>query len=145
MPPYNPTHPDRFPLSNRQEYRLEYTQQTHSYDKVNQEEVRGIQRNMKEDVTTPTSPRVPPTGTDVPIRRKKRQGGSVATPDERTGYVGEGHSLGLGGSGRLEIGKLQARGEAEMADMPITDLGSVEAACDGLPVSGELFFECHGM
>ena len=121
---------------------MEYKQQTHSYDEVNREEVRNIQRGIpmaSGGVTTPLSPpsTTAPTG-DVPIRRKKqRQGVVAALPNEEgAGYVGEGVS-GVGGSGRMEIGRLQARGDVEVAEMPITDLTSVEVACDGLPISGE--------
>ena len=73
----------------------------------------------------------------MPFRRNKR-GGLVATATDEVGgyYVGEGHTP--KGSGKLEIGKIQARSDAEMAELPITDLASMEVACDGLPTSSKI-------
>ena len=74
----------------------------------------------------------------MPFRRnKRRQEGLVATtPSNEEYYVGEGRAH-HGGSGRVEIGKIQARGEVEVGETPITDLASMEDACEGLPTNGK--------
>lgn len=134
VPPYNPTHPDRFPLSNKQEYQLQYKQQKHSYEAVDKEAVRNIQRNLgAESVATPPVPVEPRVGTEghtgsVPFH-KKRQGGLVATSEIGGGYVGESHTSVRG----REVGKR----DAELTDLAITDLAHVEEACVGLPSSGK--------
>lgn len=145
VPPYNPAQPDRFLLSNKQDYRMEYWQQTHSYEPVDKAAVRQLQRNMEAaegGVTTPLSPgrggvASTPTSAEAAPFKRKRQGGLVATTSEEgTGYfVDEGDTS--GGSGKLEIGRIQAKREAELADMAITDLSSVDA-CNGLPSNGML-------
>jgi hypothetical protein len=137
VPPYNPTQPDKFPLSNKKDYRLEYKQQRHSYESVDKEAVRSLQRNFESgSVAAPVEGRGGVAGhaAALPVR-KKHQGGVVASSETGGGHVKQNHAP-TGGSVRSEIGRIQARGEAELADLPITDLASVEVACSGLPSSG---------
>lgn len=66
---------------------------------------------------------------------EKGQGGAGG------GYVMEGHTS--GGRGKMEIGKIQSRGDIEVAEMAITDLASVDLACNGLSDSGEEINALH--
>ena len=144
VPPYNPTHPDEFPLSNSEEYRMEFKQKTHSYEEVNKEEVRRLQRNILPNPrsTPPSSPLDSkvgvsmPSPTEIPFRRKKKnKGGDLVARRDEGGHVGD--EISSGGHGKLEIGKIQAQQELDVGKMNITDLASWELACDGLPISGK--------
>ena len=146
VPPYNPTHPDIFPLSNKQEYRLEYKQQKHSYEAVDREAVRNIQRNLEaESVATPPVSMEPRGGTgshasSMPLR-KKRQGGVAAAGEVAGVYEGGGHAS-AGGSRRSGKSEMGGKRGDELASLAITDLASTEEACVGLPPSGKGRHSC---
>ena len=72
---------------------------------------------------------------DISEKGQGVRGHVVGGKGDDGGYVREGHTS--GGRGKMEIGKMQSRGNAEVAEMVITDLAHVDDACNGLNDSGE--------
>lgn len=133
VPPYNPAMPDRFPLSNKAEYFVEYKKQTHAYEVVNQEEVKQLQQKIPTPLDS-TSAREGATF-EVPVRPTRRRNPGDALPEGVGGHVMEGR--GGGGRGMFDVEKVRAREETETANMIISDLSPLQVACAGLPSSGE--------
>lgn len=134
IPPYNPALPDRFPLSNKEEYVLQYKKQIHSYEDVDVKSAPRFQPNVPASLesnflsSVVDSARGGPS-LEVQVRRsKKRDLGEAKRMD---GHVGEGRGTGRGGAGRFD----EEVTEKEMADLTIADLAFLPMACAGLPTS----------
>ena len=133
IPPYNPAMPDKFPLSNKAEYIMEYKKQTHSYEEVNMHDVRLLQRPL------PPSPDSSPPGSmdhfsdyatmeDVPVRRKRRDP-SGSLPDD-TEWVGKHVEVEKASSSSVEKNQ-------DQKEMAIVDISPLQVACMGLPTCGK--------
>ena len=122
IPPYNPSGPDHFPLSNKPDYRIAHKKETHTYERVDKQEVARIKAGGGGGggggETVPTF--------NVPLRRKKLKEAIPSTVE--AAHVREPEKT-------RKLFAPQTVGVKD--DLEIKDLSSLRAARSGLPQNGE--------
>ena len=120
---------------------LEYKKQMHSYEDIDVNDMRRLQKDvpMEPDLVIPYSVfDYRRDKSNVPVRRTKKKdpGDSLVGEEEQMDvHMVEQRGTSSGRCGRFELEKVQDQTEAEMVTMMIVDLAPLQVACVGLPTS----------